>query len=152
MANNTKAKTKAWDSFAKFIRIRDCLETTGLVFVGKCFTCERRFHISMLDAGHFNSGRRNSVLFDEQGVHAQCTFYCNRLNHGETKKYRKMLIKYYPDGLEVVERLERQKKQVVQDKDMDFEGIEKKYKLKLEKLLRDNGYKTWSELLKETLE
>lgn len=140
-------KTKAWDAFAKYIRVRDCLETTGLAFVGVCITCKRQFHINVLDAGHFNSGRRNSVLFQEKGVHAQCKHWCNRALHGDHEKYRKVLIKKY--NLEVVEELEAAKKKVIQDKDMDFKGIEKEYKQRYIDLMRLNGFKTWSQLLKE---
>ncbi len=133
-----KAKKKAWDAFAKWVRIRDCLATTGLPFVGHCITCGRRFHIDALDAGHYNSGRRNSVLFQEKGVHAQCRWWCNHHKNGDLKKYRKILIKKY--GLNVVEELEAVKNEVIRDIDMDFEGIEKKYKQKLLELQKKHKF------------
>lgn len=65
-----KAKADAWSEFSRFIRVRDCLETTGLAFVGVCITCGRRFHIRYLQAGHCLPGRSNAKLFDEKLVHA----------------------------------------------------------------------------------
>ncbi len=71
MAKSKQPKKKAWDAMSIYIRTKECLETTGLPFVGVCFTCDKRFHIDALDAGHFVSGRRNAVLFEENGVHIQ---------------------------------------------------------------------------------
>ena len=130
--HQNKVKQKAWDAFSKYIRTKECLETTGVDFVGVCFTCGRRFHINALDAGHFVSGRRNAILFDERNVHIQCRHWCNLTNHGQHKIYRQKMIERY--GVDVVEELERNKKKVIQNKDMDFEGIEKTYKQKLEEL------------------
>ena len=140
-------KQKAWDAFAKYIKVRDCLETTGLAFVGVCITCKKQFHISILDAGHFNSGRRNAVLFQEKGVHAQCKHWCNRALHGDHKKYRKILIEKY--DLATVKELEAAKNKVIQDKNMNFKAIEKEYKEKYINLMQAHGFKTWSQLLRE---
>lgn len=141
-----KDKTKAWDAFAKYIRVQGCLETTGLAFLGVCITCGKQFHISYLQAGHFMSGRRNAVLFQEQGVHIQCR-YCNMVLNGDHKKYRKILIKKY--DLATVKKLEAAKSKVIQDKDMKFKSIEKEYREKYTDLMRLSSFKTWSELLKE---
>jgi len=141
-----KARKEAINELCRYVRIKECLETTGLPFVGICFTCDRRFHITALDAGHFVSGRRNAVVFEENGIHIQCSAWCNRVNHGNPKIYKdKMLARY---GKEEVKRLEQLKHKVIQDKDMDFEGIAKKYKAKYESVMRKYGYKTWSEILK----
>ena len=130
--NRNKAKKKAWDAMSIYVRTKECRETTGLDFVGECFTCDRRLHITALDAGHFVAGRRNSILFDERGVHIQCSWWCNRLNHGQHKIYRKRMIEKF--GIEVVEEIEQNAKKVIQDVDMHFEEIEEKYKQKLKEL------------------
>lgn len=75
-----------------------------------CVTCgrtgpwkESKMHGAPgMDAGHFLSGRRPSILFEEVGVHPQCT-YCNR-NDGAPQAYRIYMLDVY--GEEVVEYLE----------------------------------------------
>lgn len=139
-----KAKADAWSEFSRFIRVRDCLETTGLAFVGGCITCSRRFHIRYLQAGHCLPGRSNAKLFDEKLVHAQCR-YCNEVKHGERKKYEYEMIKRY--GRECFEQMKINAKKVI--KYMDYEQITKTYKDKYVALMRENGFQTWSELLRE---
>jgi len=142
-----KEKDNCWKSFSKYIRIKGCLETTGLPFVGICITCERQFHIGMLEAGHLIGGRKNSVLFSEKLVNNQCT-YCNRIQHGEYKKYKKAMCKRY--GEERLERwIIRLKRRLIADRNMDFSGRCKRYGRKMGILLRRHGYKTWRELLQE---
>ena len=51
------AKKKAWDSFSLYIRTRDCLRTTNCASFGLCFTCGKRLHIKLLQAGHLIGGR-----------------------------------------------------------------------------------------------
>jgi hypothetical protein len=63
---------KAWIQFSRYIRLRDCIATTGTTTHGKCCTCGEYRHFKGLQAGHFVSGRRNAQLFDEIGVNAQC--------------------------------------------------------------------------------
>jgi len=138
-------KKKAWDEFSRYVRMRDCLKTTGLPFVGICITCWRRFHISYLQAGHFIAGRRNAILFDERGTNAQCK-WCNETKHGEPKKYKVVMIERY--GKKKVDQMIIDAKKVIQDKDMDFGQITKTYRMKYEALLRKHGFKTYGELLK----
>lgn len=66
------AKEKAWQSFSRYIRTRDCLRFTGDPDEGKCVTCNRFYPFKKLQAGHFISGRGNAVLFDERLVYSQC--------------------------------------------------------------------------------
>lgn len=141
----TDPKSKAWESFSKWKRIKDCLESTGHPFLGVCITCDRQFHISYLESGHLISGRRNAVLFDEELVNAQCG-YCNRMEHGKPKEYRKRMVAKYNEKF-ILER-EQRKHTVIKDIDMDFEAIKEKYDEKYKELMRKHGYKTWTELLK----
>ena len=140
-----KDKAKAWEVFSRYIRIRDCLATTGLPFVGMCVTCNKRFHIRFLQAGHCIAGRSNAKLFDEKLVNAQDPI-CNETMHGRTKRYEKKMIEWY--GKEEFEQMKRDAQKVVQNKDMDFPAIEAKYKKKYEDIMHEYGYKTWSELLR----
>lgn len=139
-------KKKAWDAFSRYVRVRDCLATTGLAFVGVCVTCEppRRLRIRYLQAGHFLPGRSNAILIDEDGVNAQCR-YCNEVMNGRLKRYRKIMIKRH--GLKRVKQMEIDARKV--KKYIDFKELEKEYKEKYINLMRLNGFKTWSQLLKE---
>jgi len=135
-------KKKAWAEFSRFVRVRDCLLTTGMPFSGRCITCERQFHISYLQAGHCIPGRTNAKLFDKELVFAQCA-YCNIIKHGEKKKYEaKMIERYGEKGFE--EKIIAAK-QIIPN--MDFKAITEEYKLKYKKLMEKYGYKTYRELL-----
>lgn len=64
----------------------------------------------VIETGHFLASRRNSILFEEDNVAPQCKV-CNKHRGGEQQLYRKWMIAVR--GLEVVERLERLKNEVV---------------------------------------
>ena len=132
-------KTKAWDAMARFIRAEECLASTGYWFVGYCITCGRRNHINNLDAGHFVSGRRNAVLLVRENVHIQCHHWCNVHKNGNPKIYREKMVELY--GEEKVVEIEALKNKIIQDKDMDFEGVEKEYTEKLKALEKEHGFK-----------
>lgn len=109
-------KKKAWPLFSLFIRIRDCLETTGCKDWGLCITCGKRYHIKLLQAGHFISGRHNANLFSERGTHAQC-YNCNINLRGNTLEYRRKIIEMYGEGadLEIEEEARQIKKFTIED-------------------------------------
>jgi hypothetical protein len=65
-------KAKAWKMFSTYIRLRDCLKTTGTLDKGVCITCGKLCDFKELQAGHYIGGRGNSVLFDEKIVNGQC--------------------------------------------------------------------------------
>ena len=101
-------KKKVWVLFSRYIRLRDCLFTTGTRTHGKCITCDQVSPIERLQAGHFIAGRHNSYLFSEEGVHAQCG-HCNGALEGNTLKYRRAIIDLYGDGYdEVLEQESRE--------------------------------------------
>lgn len=99
------AKKKAWDTFSKYVRLRDALKTTGTLEWVKCYTCEARIPSTgpqCAQAGHFIQGRGMSLLFDERGVHAQC-YADNVIRKGNVVEYFfKMRDEY---GMEVIEEL-----------------------------------------------
>ncbi len=91
-----------WKLFSKFIRLRDCLKTTGTIWRGKCVTCGRVYRFNDLHAGHFIPGRMNSILFNEQAVHIQC-FRCNVVLGGNWPLYYRFMQSLY--GQEIIEDL-----------------------------------------------
>jgi len=104
----SSVKKKVWVVFSKYIRLRDCLETTGCASFGLCITCGKRYHFKLLQAGHFISGRHNSNLFSERGTHAQC-YNCNINLRGNTLEYRRKIIEMYGDGVDLeLEEIARQ--------------------------------------------
>lgn len=106
VSDASKLKNSVWRQFSIFIRKRDANEN-GLV---RCCTCGRAAHWKGAHAGHFLPQRRNAILFDERGVHAQC-LECNINIGGNPEEYEKFMLEKY--GLEVVEELRRQSTQTV---------------------------------------
>lgn len=98
-------KGKCWHLFSRYIRLRDCLETTGTLTYGRCFTCDAVVLLQKAQAGHFVAGRHNGNLFSERGVHLQC-YSCNCPNHGLPLEYRRRIIKLYGEGADL--ELERE--------------------------------------------
>ena len=125
-------KKRCWQQFSLYIRMRDCLKTTGCSSFGLCVTCGKRYHIKLLQAGHFVSGRHNANLFSEEGVHGQCRS-CNIWGHGNPLEYRRAIIDLYGDGYdEVLEKEAREIKKYTID---DYKEIEETYKNKYQELL-----------------
>ena len=100
----TALKKKAWDWFSKYIRLRDCLITTGTKERGRCITCEREKPFNELQAGHFIDSRSKNVLFVEEIVHAQCK-QCNLFKNGNKTVYRPKMVEIY--GERKVEEFEQ---------------------------------------------
>jgi hypothetical protein len=99
-------KKRAEKIFHTYIRMRDCLETTGTLTRGRCFTCNKVYPVDALEAGHFY---HNGNDFDERNLHAQCT-HCNHFLSGNgVEYYPKMLSKY---GQEVIDELKAKKRQI----------------------------------------
>lgn len=89
-----------WKTFSRYIRLRDCIKTTGSIYKGRCRTCGRIYQIGKLQAGHFVPGRATSILFDEDCAHAQC-YRCNVILGGNWPKYYKFMQQEY--GQEMIE-------------------------------------------------
>jgi len=127
-----KAKEKAWTSFSKYIRTRDCIATTKTLDEGVCVTCGRKFDIKKTHAGHAIDSRCMSILFDEHLVNLQC-IGCNIYGNGKYAEYSVWFINKY--GLEEWEEKVALKHTMKKYKVFELEEIEQKYKDKLEKLL-----------------
>ena len=121
-------KKKVWVLFSKYIRMRDCLRTTGCNTWGLCITCRKRYHIKLLQAGHFIPGRHNANLFSEEGCHAQC-YNCNINLRGNTLEYRRKIIELYGEGFdEVLEARARETKKFTVS---ELEELQSEYKYKI---------------------
>jgi hypothetical protein len=127
-------KKKAWDEFSKYIRLRDALETTGTKERLVCCTCGKTypaFGVGCAQAGHFITGRGNSILFDERGVHGQC-YHCNIHLRGNWPEYMRFMMLRY--GRKVVDELIHNYKLTVHYNAAEMQGIYEKYKQKLSEL------------------
>ncbi|KKN73823.1 hypothetical protein LCGC14_0396250 [marine sediment metagenome] len=93
-------RRRVWCLFSIYIRLRDCIRTTGSKEWGECFTCDETLPFDKLDAGHFIAGRHNGNLFSERGCHAQCRS-CNRFKHGNVLEYRRQIVKLYGVGADL---------------------------------------------------
>lgn len=121
-------KNKAWRMFSKYIRMRDCLATTGTFEKGRCVTCGKVFPFNELQAGHAIGGRNNSILFDEELVNGQCKF-CNHFKNGNYGQYSVWFIEKY--GLDRWEEKVALSQRVVKYTKEDYINIYEKYKKKV---------------------
>ena len=117
----TKWKDWLWIKFSQYIRLRDCLKTTGSSDYGLCVTCGRKYPRKNLQAGHFLPGRTDAILFDEDGVHAQC-YRCNCHLQGDWPAYYRFMQKEY--GQEKIEQMIDQRNEEVE---MTVEWIQEAY-------------------------
>lgn len=126
-----KLKNDGWDAFSLYIRTRDCFNTTGTSAFALCITCGKRYHIKVLQAGHFIPGRRNANVFSEEGTHAQC-YNCNINLKGNTLEYRRQIIRLYGDGFDL--ELERRNREMRQFKRHELIELKDHYQRKVKDL------------------
>ena len=124
-------KKKLWTIFSLYIRMRDGLRTTGSKDWSLCITCSRRYHLKLLQAGHFITGRHNANLFSEKGTHAQC-YNCNINLKGNTLEYRRKIIELYGKGADI--ELEKKAKEIKQFTVPELNKMIENYKEKLKNL------------------
>jgi len=102
--NKIKEKHKTWSSYVKdvesvfnaFIRERD----KNL----PCISCDALAGTYKLTAGHFYPTTYQYLRFNEDNVHGQCWFNCNKNKHGNVNEYRIRLIEKI--GIKRVEQLD----------------------------------------------
>jgi len=128
----SKQKKKAWKACSLYIRARDCLETTGTLDYGRCFTCDIVQAFKQSQAGHFIPGREGWTLYDERGIHLQC-MQCNVFKHGNTVEYWQRMEKKY--GRELIEELLKRDKETKQYKLIDHIEMEQYFMEKYRKLI-----------------
>ena len=127
----SKVKKEAWTVFSLYIRTRDALRTTGTKDEALCITCERRYPIKQLQAGHWLPARHNSVLFNERNCHGQC-YGCNVPMKSNPIKYWHFMEKTY--GTDVMAILEELDSQTKQFKVFELEALKEEFKQKLKAL------------------
>ena len=111
-----------WKLFSRYIRLRDCIKTTGTTDYGCCVTCGREYKFGRLQAGHFVPGRTRAILFDPRCVHAQC-YRCNCKLDGAWPPYYRFMQRAY--GQEVIDELVDA---YGKDAELSPEWFEKSYK------------------------
>ncbi len=131
-AKKSTIKAKAWKAFSEYIRLRDCLFTTGSTDYGKCVTCSAILPFKDLQAGHFIPGRHNGNLFSEEGTHAQCRI-CNLYKNGAPLEYRRAILDLYGDGYDEV--LEKEAREVKKYSVEDLTNLRKEYTIKIDELI-----------------
>jgi len=127
-------KATAWKWFAKYIKLRDAIKTTGDVHFCRCITCGEIKPIEDMDAGHAISGRTNSILFDELLCNAQCR-KDNRYYSGQPEAYKRVMIERV--GQEMWDYLVAKKNIHVEYSQFDYEQISKLYRQKYKELLKN---------------
>lgn len=99
-----KVKKRIVPIFSRYVRLRDCLRTTGSPEWGECISCGKTFGYHELDAGHFVPKRANNY-FSQLGVQAQCR-KCNRFQGGNQLGFRRGLVELYGEKIVKVLELE----------------------------------------------
>jgi rubredoxin len=127
------AKRKAWRAFAEYIKMRDCLSTTGDAEKFKCYTCGKIFDREYGDASHAIGGRTNGILFDEDIVKLCCQS-CNRLHGGEYQMFKYRLIQEHGEAWWALK--EQAKRATTQYSEFDYEAIARKYRERNKQLAR----------------
>lgn len=127
----TKLHKQLWVVFSEYIRLRDCLETTGTKERGACITCKRIYDFPALQAGHFVSRAHYSIRYDERNVHAQC-MGCNMFKKGAIDEYFIALEQKY--GRPVVDEILGLKHSTRRFKQYELEQLIDHYKQKIKEL------------------
>ena len=98
---------------------------------GRCCTCGKFICWKDGDAGHFQGGRGNSVLFYDRGIHLQCK-ECNGCKSGEQDLYGEYIEKRYGREEKLYQRKVRYKTKKYSKQ--DFIKLIADYKEKINKL------------------
>lgn len=111
--------------FNKYIRLRD---------KGKpCISCGKPYGTFTESAGHyFSVGSSPSLRFNEDNVHLQCWFNCNKNKHGNIAEYTPHLIEKI--GKERYDRLLRLRNDTLKLTIPEIQEKIKEYRLKIKQL------------------
>lgn len=131
----TGSKATAWSWFAKYIKLRDALTTTGTSDEVRCITCGKIYSIADVDAGHMIPGRTGGILFDESIVFAQCR-RCNREGNGERQAFKRIMVER--NGYEWYEMKEQARKTPAKLGDFECKLLADEFRNKYKALLRLN--------------
>jgi len=122
-----KLKDKCWELCSLYNRMKDA-DWRGYV---ACVTCGVVKHYKQQQGGHFIPGRTNGILFEDQGIHAQC-YSCNMMKGGNPRKYDAYMKKRY--GQRVINKLDKLSESTVQLSEDDLRKKIEEYKIKIESL------------------
>lgn len=126
-------KKKLWDIVSKYVRLRDCILTTGTKFEGLCISCGVKKNLENADAGHFISRTDKALCYDERNIHFQCK-RCNGPLRGNFPGYYNGLKHRYGDGFANLLLDIHEKSTVNQWKAFELEELIETYSKKLEQL------------------
>ncbi|KKR56911.1 MAG: hypothetical protein UT94_C0024G0005 [Candidatus Uhrbacteria bacterium GW2011_GWF2_40_263] len=137
----TTVKKRTWDWFSKYIRLRDCLFTTGEPDQCYCVSCGVRYEFKHTQAGHCIGGRNESILFDTRLVNGQCED-CNKSSiyggrDGNYPAYHIWYIKRY--GLEDFEEKEKISNLLDKLSVPELEELSDEFRTRFNALKKDNS-------------
>jgi len=131
-----KAKANAWLWFSRYIRLSNSINGQYVV----CYTCGTPHGIKEVDAGHFISRSKDSVLFNENNCKPQCR-KCNRFQQGRSYDFEiKLTDEIGPIGMERLKELARLPHHFEVN---GFEQIASIYRLKVKQLQQEYGVRIW---------
>ena len=114
--------------FNKYIRLRDRNEP--------CISCGAKAHTYKLTAGHyFPAGSYKNIRFDEDNVHSQCWYNCNRSKSGNLIEYRVGLVGKI--GTQRLEALEKRAREPRKYTIPELIELKKYYKNKIKELTKN---------------
>jgi len=124
-------RTKAKKLCREYIKLRDCLTSTGTLGHGRCTTCSKIHPINELQQGHFvhTQSRYIKLTYDERNIHIQCA-ECNTFKGGNMAEYEKFMYNFY--GEEVVNGLKLDRDRQKQLTFDEYEEIIEDFKKKIE--------------------
>ena len=117
------AEKRAWTWFSKYIRLRDCIRTTGRKDMFKCISCGAITAFGSGDAGHFISRSYKATKFDERNVFGQCA-KCNRFLQGQWDKMYEAIRDLH--GQETIDDLMIQRNKLTYN--VDYAELADKYR------------------------
>jgi len=127
-------RNKCWDAFSEMVRSK-ASDWKGEV---RCYTCGAtgRWKGDRFQAGHFQSGRCNAILFDEEQIRVQC-YSCNCCKAGEQYEFGKKLEKEY--GIDKVKEFKKRRHQTLKYSPKDYEAMTKVFKEKTKMYIAEKG-------------
>lgn len=111
--------------YNKYIRLKECYETTGSTSHGVCVTCGKTKEFRQLECGHFIHGAQDPYRFHEDVTHIQCT-HCNKFAN---KSHEYLDYMYNRYGVEHTENLRALRHSDFKYTRQELEDLEVKYKL-----------------------
>lgn len=115
--------------FSKYIRTKNLKDN----FV-ECVTCNRKYPINKIQAGHFMSRKHYSTRWDEENVFPQC-YGCNVMQQGQQYLFSKYIDNKYGEGYSDV--LLYRSRETVKFSDFEIEEMIQDYTNRLKALEKE---------------